>query len=82
MNGIVAKCKFTKGDRVRVIRHESNDELIPVGSTGTVFENDAMPWVVMDDPTLNIEKIFDSLESGYVFYQEELELLESEATHA
>jgi hypothetical protein len=76
------KFKFTKGDRVRVIEHELNDEEIPVGSTGTVAENDSMPWVVMDNEALNIEIFLSAGGVGYPFHQDELELIESEATNA
>ena len=75
--------KFKKGDRVRVIKHSYNVEEVPVGSIGTVLDDSSMPYVEMDDETLRS----DDPDSGYidqswVFFQEELELLESEASNA
>lgn len=73
--------KFKKGDRVRVIEHVSNSECIPLGSVGTVAEEDEMPWVVMDDKNLNTEDVQHLGIKAYVFIQDELELLESEVSN-
>lgn len=75
--------KFKKGDRVRVIPHTYNDDNIPVGALGTVQDHSEMPFVVMDDDSLNVDLTSISAEDypvkGVVFFQDELEIVENEA---